>query len=1364
MKTKILFFLHVILLFNNFVFLCEAQCSKKHDPETIGGNVQINGYLNPEDQYPQVTSIGKEGLKYAVTWYRNDTSDDSYCSGICAQLFDSKDGTKIGEEFRVDSGTTNEPKHPSITSIGAQRDKFVICWESFLQNENDNEIYAQVFNSTDHSKIGLEFRVNQEISQDQFGATIGAIGENNEQFVICWNSYNTEKSWEIRAMIYDIQEDNIVNLTQELQVNTFTNSVQKYPAVASIQEDGSKLIITWQSSGQDGSKYGIYAQAINSSNGAKIGLEFLVNSNTTNEQQFPSITAIGTQRDKFVICWQSYRQDGSEFGIYAQVFNSTDHSKIGLEFRVNLNTHDHQLFPSIAAIGINNQNNYFVITWISKHRSDLLYSVFARVFDSGTGNGLLDHDYQINSLDSYHQKNPNVAAVGNSFVVVWDSQDQIDGSSYEMYSQIFDSNMICLCSEGSFSNTTIPDQCQKCATGEYQSMEGQTSCDRCLSGTFQSDEGQMNCIKCPKGQYQPQAGQSACTKCKQGTYQNAKGQVECLDCLQGSYQNDEGQSACQECREGTFSNKSAQAECTNCPPGEYQGERGQSMCQICGKGNTANQNESATECVKCAQGTYQDQDGQTFCYNCPNGTYNAYEGSRTERDCLECAIGTYNDHEAQSSCQLCPVGTYQGEQAKTGCVDCLGGSYAKNEGSTSCELCGSGEYQNEKAQAQCQNCPFDTYQPNIGSSGCEYCPIFSETLSTKTQSLQECYCTIGHYGLPGESCKSCPSNGICNEFNQFYPFAQEGYWQSVDSPTEIMKCPVFEACPGNGFEMCNITLGYFGFKCSECIVGFYKLDSVCERCPENANQRLFFFLLLFLIILVFLLVIAKRATAYFGSFTISFSFFQLLVVLYQLNINWPTKINNTFKIFLPFNFNLDFLATECSFNFSYIDKWVIIQLSPFIFITLFVIIYSLLVLHSKIVKKWNNLKFVKQFLTRFPKFMYKPSKKIDNKLLFYFHLAKYYLLSPLFQSFSKREINTNIKNTLINVYLTLLTLLYLILSQKTLEIFDCQYDSGSDKFVFQQDQNYNCFESTWNTILPFAIISVILYIIGIPLLIIYLLIKNSKMLNEKEFDLKFGLLCSRYSKNFFFWEIIIMVRKLFFVICKIYLFNYAILQTVLIILVLLFALIFQFKYKPYLEKRHNFLEIILLSIPQLILFAGLVFDSEERINEDNLVNVVLFILVISIIILVLITSLDIFYKIQFQKSNLIKNINHNKISYFDSFLSQKKNGKNARNKNKKITLLLLVKWLSSLNTNKSKKIILLNNKICDNNAKSQKKINIKKKMILIKDLFENDLIWKICKWYQQKATTIQKLHIRILIENFYMFLNINSRNQHNIKN
>ena len=84
--------------------------------------------------------------------------------------------------------------------------------------------------------------------------------------------------------------------------------------------------MTWQSYQQDGSEWGIYGQRF-AVDGSKAGSEFLINTLTDRNQEAASVTSLGDAG--FIVTWESYQQiDGHDWGISGQRF-AADGNKVG---------------------------------------------------------------------------------------------------------------------------------------------------------------------------------------------------------------------------------------------------------------------------------------------------------------------------------------------------------------------------------------------------------------------------------------------------------------------------------------------------------------------------------------------------------------------------------------------------------------------------------------------------------------------------------------------------------------------------------------------------------------------------------------------------------------------------------------------------------------------------------------------------------------------------------------------------------------------------------------------------------------------------------------------------------------------------
>ena len=215
----------------------------------------------------------------------------------------------------------------------------------------------------------------------------------------------------------------------EFQVNTYTDHMQGDPAVASLQDGG--FVICWQSYKQDGSVYGIFAQRFDFS-GNKRGNEFQVNTFTEEDQAEPAVASL--QGGGFVICWQSDFQDGSDNGIFGQMFDASGNKK-GSEFQVNTHTDYFQRYSAVVSL----QYGGFIICWYSNSVVPGR-GLYAQMFDvSGNKKGT---EFKVNTNTFTNDYQPAVASLQDSgFVICWTSWDQ-DGSKYGIDGQMFDGSGI----------------------------------------------------------------------------------------------------------------------------------------------------------------------------------------------------------------------------------------------------------------------------------------------------------------------------------------------------------------------------------------------------------------------------------------------------------------------------------------------------------------------------------------------------------------------------------------------------------------------------------------------------------------------------------------------------------------------------------------------------------------------------------------------------------------------------------------------------------------------------------------------------------------------------------------------------------
>ena len=287
-----------------------------------------------------------------------------------------------------------------------------------------------------------EFQINTYTSNEQKNASVAMDADGD--FVVTWNSSGQDGSSQgIYAQRYNSAGE---AQGSEFRVNTYTSDAQSNPSVA--MDSGGDFVVIWQSDGQDGSGDGIFAQRYDAA-GVAQGSEFRVNTYTNSNQADLSV-AMDADGD-FVVTWQSNGQDGSSQGIYGQRYNASGVAQ-GSEFKVNTYTTGSQNNPAVAM----DDDGDFVVTWQSNAQDASFYSIYGQRYSaSGVAQG---SEFRVNTYASDAQSNPSVAMdAGGDFVVTWESYGQ-DGSGSGVYGQRYNATGVAQGSEFRVNTYTTSNQ------------------------------------------------------------------------------------------------------------------------------------------------------------------------------------------------------------------------------------------------------------------------------------------------------------------------------------------------------------------------------------------------------------------------------------------------------------------------------------------------------------------------------------------------------------------------------------------------------------------------------------------------------------------------------------------------------------------------------------------------------------------------------------------------------------------------------------------------------------------------------------------------------------------------------------------
>lgn len=214
----------------------------------------------------------------------------------------------------------------------------------------------------------------------------------------------------------------------QFQVNSVTTYIQHLPAVASA-EDG-RFVVVWASETSEGTDSGynfsIQGQRFKA-RGVPVGPQFQINSYTTSSQHFPSVS-MGSEGG-FVVVWMSdgsYGQDTGSRSIQGQRY-SPDGAPVGAQFQVNSQTTGDQRDAAVDVAG----DGTFVVVWDSSwtnYGQDVWNIQAQRFAADGSPSGA---QFQVGGYPTSlgHHREPEVAAAADgSFVVVWHSYASVEGA------------------------------------------------------------------------------------------------------------------------------------------------------------------------------------------------------------------------------------------------------------------------------------------------------------------------------------------------------------------------------------------------------------------------------------------------------------------------------------------------------------------------------------------------------------------------------------------------------------------------------------------------------------------------------------------------------------------------------------------------------------------------------------------------------------------------------------------------------------------------------------------------------------------------------------------------------------------------
>jgi len=391
--------------------------SQRYDAnqQKVGGEVLIGTDTNYALGKPVVTTLPNGG--YVVTWYSNH--NDGTADLVFGQVYNAQ-GTKVGTNFQINTSNsyTNEWWGNLIWSeVKALNDgTFVVAWNGF-NNDYYGDTFVQRFDGQGN-KLGNAIQVNSYTNTHQIQPDIAVL--NNGNYVVSWQSSNQNNGyWGVYGQIFTPNGDKVGG---EFQVHNNNYRHSSDPSIVALSNGG--FVVAYIE--YDGSSYDSEGQIFDQ-NGNKVGSVFQINTYTDQNQYYPVVTA--SLDGGFFITWYSENQDGSSWGVYGQRFDGTG-NKVGAEFRINSQTTDNQNTPTITTLS----NGEILVAWGSQNQDGDGYGIYAQRYNLGTlygtnGNDSLKGGGFNDVIDGLNGNDSMSGGLGDDFYFVDSTSDVVTEAS-----------------------------------------------------------------------------------------------------------------------------------------------------------------------------------------------------------------------------------------------------------------------------------------------------------------------------------------------------------------------------------------------------------------------------------------------------------------------------------------------------------------------------------------------------------------------------------------------------------------------------------------------------------------------------------------------------------------------------------------------------------------------------------------------------------------------------------------------------------------------------------------------------------------------------------------------------------------------
>eukprot|EP00232_Nephroselmis_pyriformis_P022555 CAMPEP_0182854756 /NCGR_PEP_ID=MMETSP0034_2-20130328/1446_1 /TAXON_ID=156128 /ORGANISM="Nephroselmis pyriformis, Strain CCMP717" /LENGTH=1923 /DNA_ID=CAMNT_0024985631 /DNA_START=60 /DNA_END=5827 /DNA_ORIENTATION=+ len=605
-----------------------------------------------------------------------------------------------------------------------------------------------------------------------------------------------------------------------------------------------------------------------------------------------------------------------------------------------------------------------------------------------------------------------------------------------------------------------------------------------------------------------------------------------------------------------------------------------------------------------------------------------------------CAAGRYFA-ESSLDCELCPPGTFAavtGGQGVGSCIPCYPGAVC---GASGCKQCGGCE----RGSFPARN---GTTMPRLsGGTHCKLCPAGTTTWTSPATGPEECECSRGFYrrdGMPGRECFPCPKGAVCDGADA-RPYAQMGYWgdwelvdtnvtDSYSLATDLSKIAFQECRTGTCDGDCGLGPSALeetesarrairqcrsqpdkscsgtnrGPLCGRCAHGYFSLGGRCTKCRKPA--WLFVGGCLLLILLGWIAINAYASNT-FDALDIMLLYLQVASMISSFNLGWhDLLINRVWSIISIVNFDIDFFSPECLASSPSSETWsywhgFVLQLLLLPLVVLFTALYlgMLRLWHKGTQHAWwarnavadgsreNPVGEFSVLGARAPRVARAKTKRSLTS-------RRGFQGEPEESRAEKQEqrFRDAVSASISRVGMFANTV-YHTVTIRAASVYFCTELPGGRQ-VLTASPDINCWEGGHIAGAAAGALCLLVYTIGIPVVFLSVLryAAAHDILKDQEFASRFGWMYARYENEFYWWELMLLLRRGLFSLVVVILRRFPLIQAAVGVGVLSLALCAHFYARPFLETRIDFLDTFSLWSLQAVICCGVLFYDASITN------------------------------------------------------------------------------------------------------------------------------------------------------------------------